>query len=83
MPEIIQSFHEKYPKVNFDLYTATADHIKERMHQGLTDVGLSLELVNMEKYEFILLEKKEQWVVTTKFIEHMKTELERKQKQMP
>lgn len=63
LPEMIRSFHEKYPKVDFDLYTATADHIKERMDQGLTDVGLLLEPVNMEKYDFIRLEKKEQWVV--------------------
>ena len=62
LPGIIQSFHEKYPKVDFDFYTATADHIKERMDQGLTDVGLLLEPVNMEKYDFIRLEKKEQWV---------------------
>lgn len=62
LPGIIQSFHEKYPKVNFDFYTATADHVKERMDQGLTDVGLLLEPVNMEKYDFIRLEKKEQWV---------------------
>ena len=62
LPGIIQSFHKKYPKVNFDLYTATADHINGRMDQGLTDVGLLLEPVNMEKYDFIRLEKKEQWV---------------------
>lgn len=62
LPRMIRSFHEKYPKVDFDLYTATADHIKERMDQGLTDVGLLLEPVNMEKYDFIRLEKKEQWV---------------------
>ena len=63
LPEIIHSFHEQYPKVDFDLYTATADHVKERMDQGLTDVGLLLEPINMEKYDFIRLEKKEQWVV--------------------
>lgn len=49
LPGIIRSFHEKYPKVDFDLYTATADHVKERMDQGLTDVGLLLEPINMEK----------------------------------
>ena len=63
LPGIIRSFHEQYPKVDFDLYTATADHIKERMDQGLTDVGLLLEPVNMDKYDFIRLEKKEQWVL--------------------
>lgn len=63
LPEIIRSFHEQYPKVDFELYTATADHVKERMDQGLIDVGLLLEPINMEKYDFIRLEKKERWVL--------------------
>ena len=64
LPELIRSFHEKYPAVTFELYTATADHIKNRMDQGLTDVGLLLEPVNMEKYAYIRLDQKEEWVVS-------------------
>lgn len=63
LPNLIRAFHEEYPRVTFDLYTATADHIKERMDQGLTDIGLLLEPVDKEKYEFIRLEKKEVWNV--------------------
>ena len=29
MPDLIRGFHERYPAVTFELYTATADHIKE------------------------------------------------------
>ena len=61
--ELIRSFHEKYPAVTFDLYTGTADHIRDRMERGLTDVGLLLEPVNMEKFEFIRLDWQEEWVV--------------------
>lgn len=57
--ELIRSFIQKYPRVNFDLYTATADHIKERMDRGVTDVGLLLEPVEMEKYEYLRLSQKE------------------------
>ncbi|HIT67075.1 MAG TPA: LysR family transcriptional regulator [Candidatus Merdisoma merdipullorum] len=63
LPELFRGFHEKYPAVTFDLYTATADHIKERMDQGMTDIGLLLEPISMEKYDFIRLDGKEQWVV--------------------
>ena len=63
LPELIRSFHERYPAVTFDLYTATADHIKDRMDRGLTDVGLLLEPINMEKYDYIRLNQREQWVV--------------------
>lgn len=63
LPQYIRAFHERYPAVTFDLYTATADHVKDRMDRGLTDVGLLLEPVNMEKYDFIRLNQREQWVV--------------------
>lgn len=35
LPELIRTFHEKYPRVTFDLYTATADHVKDRMDRTL------------------------------------------------
>lgn len=63
LPKIIESFHEKYPAVTFDLYTATADHVKDRMDRGLTDIGLLLEPVGTEKYDYIRLSEKERWVV--------------------
>lgn len=63
LPDIIRSFHRRYPAVTFDLYTATAEHIKDRMDRGLTDIGLLLEPVSMEKYEYIRMNEKEQWVV--------------------
>lgn len=63
LPDLIRSFHQRYPAVRFDLYTATADYVRERMERGLTDIGLLLEPINMEKYEFIRLHQKEQWMV--------------------
>ncbi len=63
LPELFECFHEKYPRVNFDLYTATADHVKDQMDRGLVDIGLLLEPIDIEKYEFIRLDMKEKWVV--------------------
>ncbi len=63
IPALIQEFHQKYPHVSFDLYTATADHVRERMDRGLTDVGILLEPVTVDKYEFVRLPVREQWVV--------------------
>ena len=63
LPDLIRTFHEKHPKVTFELYTATADHVKDRMDRGLTDIGLLLEPINMDKYDFIRLNQKEKWVV--------------------
>ena len=53
---------KKYPRVKFDVYTANADQIKHRMDNGLTDIGLLLEPVDMERYEYIRLPVKERWV---------------------
>ena len=61
LPALFRAFHAQYPAVTFDLYTATADHIQDRMDRGLTDLGLLLEPVNMEKYDYIRLNHREQW----------------------
>lgn len=58
LPNLIKTFREKYPQVTFDIFTATADLVKEQMDKGLLDIGLLLEPVDMEKYDFIRLEIK-------------------------
>lgn len=63
LPELFESFHKKYPFVTFDLYTATADEVKEQMDKGLVDIGLLLEPIDIEKYDFIRLDMKEHWIV--------------------
>lgn len=63
LPELFRSFHEIYPLVNYDLFTGNADLVKERMEAGLIDIGLLLEPIDIDKYDFIRLEKKERWIV--------------------
>ncbi len=63
LPQLFQEFREKYPRINFDIFTATADLVKEQMDKGLIDIGLLLEPIDMEKYDFIRLDIKEKWVV--------------------
>lgn len=57
------SFRQEHPKVVFDLYTASADAVKEQMEHGLTDIGLLLEPVDLEKFDFIRLAVRERFVV--------------------
>lgn len=63
LSELFDTFGKKYPGVNYDLFTANADQIRDRMDNGLTDIGLLLEPVDMDKYDFIRLDMKESWVV--------------------
>lgn len=62
LPEIIKTFIEKYPNVTFDIFTGAADLVKEQMDRGLIDVGVLLEPVDIEKFEFIRLPIRENWV---------------------
>lgn len=59
----LKNFQQKYPNVTFDLYTGNAEQIKERLDDGLCDIGLMLEPINIEKYEFIRLQERERWVI--------------------
>ena len=63
LPEIIENYQEKYPLVTFDIFTGNADLVKEQMEKGLIDIGVLLEPIDMEKFDFIRLKGKEQWVV--------------------
>lgn len=63
LPKIISSFREKYPLVTFDIFTGNADVVKEQMEKGLIDIGVLLEPIDMEKFDFIRLKGKEQWGV--------------------
>lgn len=63
LPEIIEEFHEKYPLVTFDILTGNADMVKAQMEKGLIDIGVLLEPIDIEKFDFIRLREKERWVV--------------------
>ena len=43
LAELFKMFHRRYPEVTFDLYTASADHVKDQMERGTLDIGLFLE----------------------------------------
>lgn len=63
LPEVIEAFHKKYPLVSYDIFTANADLVKEQMEKGLIDIGVLLEPIDMEKFDFIRMTGKERWVV--------------------
>lgn len=63
LPGVLQSFSRQYPLVRYDLFTGTADQVKERMETGNIDIGLLMEPVDIDRYEYIRLNIKERWVV--------------------
>lgn len=63
LAELMRDFAAEHPQVSFDVYTATADHIADRMDRGLTDVALLLEPADVATYEFVPMNVTERWVV--------------------
>ena len=58
---IIADFQEKYPQVKFDFIFGDAEQAKEGLDMGTLDLALLLEPVDIQKYEFIRIEKCERW----------------------
>ena len=64
LADAIMEFSQKYPLVKFEVYTGIADVIKERMDHGLTDMGVFMEPIDVDKYKFIRFKKPETWVAS-------------------
>ena len=61
--ELMKRFCPQYPKVRFDFMSGNADQIKERLDNGLLDIGLLMEPVNFDGYDFIRMPQVERWGV--------------------
>ena len=61
--EMIAAFQEKYPEVVFHIYTAIADDVTERLENGVLDMGLLLEPVEISRYHFVRMPLEEKWQV--------------------
>ena len=63
LADLMKKFSKDYPLVKYNLYSGNADDIKERIDKGLIDIGLLMEPVNIDKYDFVRLTQKETWGV--------------------
>ena len=63
LAKVMKDFHDLYPQVQYNLYSANADDIKEKIDKGLIDIGLLTEPVDISKYDFVRLKEKEVWGV--------------------
>ena len=61
LSEKMKTFRQKYPLVTFQIYSANADDVKERLDQGILDMGLLTEPVDIGKYDFVRMPVKERW----------------------
>lgn len=62
----IKDFRQLHPLVQFNIHSAIADDIKERIERGILDIGLLTEPVDIGKYEFVRMPQKERWGILTR-----------------
>ena len=61
LPKFLQDYTRNYPQVRFELRTGTAAVIKDQLDKGLLDIGILMEPIEVEKYDFVRLPQKEVW----------------------
>lgn len=64
--DVMAKFQKEYPLVRYEIYTANADDIKERLDRGLVDFGLLMEPVDISRYNFLRLKQKERWGIVVR-----------------
>ena len=63
LSEHIRTFRRQHPLVQFRIYSAIADDVKERIEKGLLDMGLLTEPVDIGRYAFLRTPQKDRWGV--------------------
>ncbi|HIY91637.1 LysR family transcriptional regulator [Companilactobacillus sp. HBUAS56275] len=63
LASIMTAFRQKYPLVTFKIQSGNSKDTKWGIEQGLLDLGLLIEPVSTEKYDFARMHPIEQWGV--------------------
>lgn len=61
LSDLMVSFRQRHPLVQFRIRTATADDVKEHIERGLLDMGLLLEPVDTPHYDCVRMPQEESW----------------------
>ena len=63
LARLISGFQKKYPAVNFELFTSSADLLHDKLDKGLLDVAILQAPVDTTNYDYLRLPIKETWCV--------------------
>ncbi|MHA7582914.1 LysR family transcriptional regulator [Paenibacillus vandeheii] len=63
LPELLEEFSKQHPRVQYELYSADGDDIREKLDRGNIDIGILLEPIETAKYDYIRLPHQEKWGV--------------------
>ena len=62
----LEDFSLRYPKVSYEIYTNTADTLRDRLDAGLLDFAILQEPIDVAHYDYFRLPTKEVWGVFTR-----------------
>lgn len=63
LPKALKGFSAQYPKVQYEIYSADGDDIREKLDRGELDFGILVEPIESAKYDFFRLPYWETWGV--------------------
>lgn len=61
LSDMISAFQRRHPLVRFHLHSGYNDDTKEKIEQGILDLGLLVEPVDISRYEFVRMRQREEW----------------------
>ncbi|MFC6323576.1 LysR family transcriptional regulator [Companilactobacillus baiquanensis] len=66
LAKIIKSFQELHPDVSFNIFSGNSENIKSLMNQGLLELGLLMEPVQIDRFDFVRMDIDEKWGILVK-----------------
>ena len=63
---IVKNVQTEYKEIKFDFLSGNADDLCEKLDKGLLDFAVLIEPVNISKYDYITLPKKDRWGIIMK-----------------
>lgn len=61
--KLLKTLRKKYPAIHYRMISADAEDVSDKLDKGLTDFGLFVGKVNLNKYNFMLLPGFDRWGV--------------------
>lgn len=63
LAQAAEDLQQRWPDISYSIYSGDADHVTEKLDNGLIDFSLLIEPVDISRYDYIRLPAKDTWGV--------------------
>ena len=60
---VMKERQNEYPEIKFHIYSGNAEDVTEKLDKGLLDFGVLIQPIDLSKYDYLTLPKKDVWGV--------------------